>query len=96
MSRELLLSALEGAESFISGFEDDLLQEGIGQLLAELRECIDDVKGIDYVAYIKEQPLMNALFWFIENHESLPESQQTEIFFNLSERYRQHLAGGGA
>lgn len=91
MSRELLLSALEGAESFISGFEDDPLQDGISELLDGLREATDDVKGTDYVAYVKELPLMAALWWFIEESDGLPESQRTEIFFDLRARYRSSL-----
>ena len=40
-----------------------------------------------YVEYIKSRPLVEALFWFIENvTESDPE--RTELFFALRERVR--------
>ena len=40
-----LLAALEGAEGFISGFEDDETQESIGQLLQTIRAAIAKAKG---------------------------------------------------
>lgn len=36
-----LLATLKNAESFISGFEDDPLQEGIPELLKSLRDTIE-------------------------------------------------------
>lgn len=39
--------------------------------------------------YVKGLPLLEALWWFIENSESLPDEENTAIFFNLRERYRQ-------
>lgn len=38
-------SALIKAESFISGFEDDETQEGISELLAEIRSAIATARG---------------------------------------------------
>lgn len=40
-----LLAALDKAEDFISGFEGDELQEGIDELLAEIRAAIAKAKG---------------------------------------------------
>lgn len=40
-----LLEALEAAESFIRGFEDDELQEGIDDLLAGIRTAIAEATG---------------------------------------------------
>lgn len=40
-----LLAALEVAEGFISGFEDDDLQEGIESMLATIRAAIEMAKG---------------------------------------------------
>lgn len=40
-----LLAALEGAESFIAGFEDDELQEGIDELLESIRGAIAKANG---------------------------------------------------
>ena len=36
-----LLATLKAAESFISGFEDDPLQEGIPEMLVDLRAAIE-------------------------------------------------------
>lgn len=40
-----LLAALDQAESFIAGFEDDELQEGIDGMLAAIRAAIAKAKG---------------------------------------------------
>lgn len=42
-----LLATLKSAESFISGFEDDPLQEGIPTLLADLRAAIERTEPAD-------------------------------------------------
>lgn len=42
-----LLSTLKKAESFIAGFEDDPLQEGMSELLADLRAAIDRTEPAD-------------------------------------------------
>jgi hypothetical protein len=41
-----LLAALERAEGFISGFEDDDTQEGIAEMLAAIRAALASAKGI--------------------------------------------------
>jgi hypothetical protein len=40
-----LLAALERAEGFISGFEDDNTQEGVTEMLAAIRAALADAKG---------------------------------------------------
>jgi len=40
-----MLAALERAEGFISGFEDDDTQEGIGEMLATVRAAIARAEG---------------------------------------------------
>lgn len=40
-----MLAALERAEGFISGFEDDDMQEGIGETLAAIRVAIARAEG---------------------------------------------------
>jgi hypothetical protein len=40
-----LLAALKTAEAFISGFEDDELQEGVGEILATMRAVIAEASG---------------------------------------------------
>ena len=37
-----LANALSAAESFISGFEDDELQEGVGGMLEQIRSALAD------------------------------------------------------
>lgn len=37
-------AVLEAAEKFISGFEDDNTQFGVGELLAQLRACINPIR----------------------------------------------------
>ncbi len=39
-ARAQVLPALQAAEAFIAGFEDDELQEGVPELLASLRAAI--------------------------------------------------------
>jgi hypothetical protein len=41
-----MLDALEDAESFISGFEDDESQEGVVEMLARIRAAITAAKAI--------------------------------------------------
>jgi hypothetical protein len=40
-----LLEALERAEGFISGFEDDETQEGVTEMLAAIRAALAKAKG---------------------------------------------------
>ena len=40
-----LLAALERAEGFISGFEDDDTQEGVTEMLAAIRAALVNAKG---------------------------------------------------
>jgi hypothetical protein len=40
-----LLAALERAEGFISGFEDDDTQEGVTEMLAAIRAALAKAKG---------------------------------------------------
>lgn len=40
----LILTALEQAESFISGFEDDETQEGVPEMLKLIRDAIQQVQ----------------------------------------------------
>ncbi|MDC7675398.1 hypothetical protein [Asticcacaulis machinosus] len=40
-----LIEALQTAETFISGFEDDELQDGINDRLSIIRAAIDEVTG---------------------------------------------------
>jgi hypothetical protein len=40
-----LLAALERAEGFISGFEDDDTQEGVTEMLAAIRAALANAKG---------------------------------------------------
>ena len=42
-----LLAALERAEAFIAGFEDDDTQEGITEMLAAIRAALASAKGTD-------------------------------------------------
>jgi hypothetical protein len=44
-----MLAALDRAESFISGFEDDESQDGIDELLADIRAAIAKAKGATHV-----------------------------------------------
>jgi len=41
-----MLAALERAEGFISGFEDDDTQEGVTEMLAAIRAALASAKGI--------------------------------------------------
>jgi hypothetical protein len=41
------LAALERAEAFIAGFEDDDTQEGITEMLAAIRAALASAKGTD-------------------------------------------------
>jgi len=41
-----LVGALKGAEGFVSGFEDDGMQEGVTDMLAAIRAAIARAKGI--------------------------------------------------
>jgi hypothetical protein len=41
--RDALTHALVRAEAFISGFEDDEMQEGIAELLLEIRCALDRI-----------------------------------------------------
>jgi len=41
-----MLAALERAEAFIAGFEDDGMQEGVTDMLAAIRAAIARAKGI--------------------------------------------------
>lgn len=41
-----------------------------------------------YIDYLSKLDLVDALWWFIENHEGLEVSECTEVFFYLRERYR--------
>ena len=40
-----VLEALERAEAFIDGFEDDDTQEGVGEMLAAIRVALAKAKG---------------------------------------------------
>lgn len=40
-----LLAALDRAEAFISGFEDDDTQEGVTEMLAAIRAALANAKG---------------------------------------------------
>ncbi|WP_343577840.1 hypothetical protein [Pseudomonas sp.] len=44
--RNPVLQALEGSEPFISGFEDDDVQEGIDDLLKQVKEAITAVTSL--------------------------------------------------
>jgi hypothetical protein len=41
-----LLAALERAEAFIAGFEDDETQEGVAEMLAAIRAALAKAKGL--------------------------------------------------
>ncbi|HRO59385.1 MAG TPA: hypothetical protein PKZ27_02945 [Rhodocyclaceae bacterium] len=41
-----------------------------------------------YLDFLSTQPLVSALWWFIENADSLEAAERTEIFFALRERVR--------
>jgi hypothetical protein len=41
-----LLAALDRAEAFIAGFEDDETQEGIAEMLAAIRTALAKAKGL--------------------------------------------------
>lgn len=48
---------------------------------------IVDQQGEDVQAFLDKLPLVQALWWFIENtNEDTP--YRTELFFHLRERYR--------
>ena len=38
--------------------------------------------------WLREQPLVEALWWFIENHAAYPTAVESGMFFMLRERYR--------
>lgn len=40
-----MLAALERAEAFIAGFEDDETQEGVTEMLAAIRAALANAKG---------------------------------------------------
>ena len=44
---------------------------------------------------VTQLPLVEALWWFIENHAGLPPDVETETFMLLRERYRtEHQSKG--
>jgi hypothetical protein len=45
VSVSAMLAALDRAEAFISGFEDDDTQEGVTEMLAAIRAALANVKG---------------------------------------------------
>jgi hypothetical protein len=45
VSVSAVLEALERAEAFIDGFEDDDTQEGVGEMLAAIRVALAKAKG---------------------------------------------------
>jgi hypothetical protein len=45
VSVSAMLAALERAEGFISGFEDDNTQEGVTEMLAAIRAALAKAKG---------------------------------------------------
>jgi len=45
VSVSAMLAALDRAEAFISGFEDDNTQEGVTEMLAAIRAALANAKG---------------------------------------------------
>lgn len=45
----------------------------------------------DYRAYVASLPLIEALWWFIENCDGIDTTQRSELFFSLRLRYRQEV-----